>query len=129
MSVITFKGSPTTSETSTNVSLTQIYLFLDVHLIVIIHIDYPFTVILLSDPFFSHSSVHVRMLIKDQDHTKLNFCQHISSYGKLKYFICYIYHSKLETFKGSFKSSIFVYALVQAYDILTTHVTSQYNHY
>ena len=46
--------------------------------------------------------------VMDQGYTT-NY-QHTSSYGN-KISECCIYHSKVRTFNGSFKSSIFIYAL------------------
>ena len=47
--------------------------------------------------------------VKDQGYT--TSYQHTSSYGNIKISECWIYHSKVRTFIGSFKSNTFIYAL------------------
>ena len=51
--------------------------------------------------------------IKDQDHTTKIFATVFPYMVKYECFECWVYHSKLGTFEGSFESSIFVYALLQ----------------
>ena len=93
------------------------YFVTDIHLLVIIHMYTNINLLmkrLLSNSFSIVSSIPGL-------HNN-NFSQHTSLYGKIKIFKCCIYLSKVGTFKGLFKFSTFVYALIHISVFLVLHL-------